>query len=45
VFTVLGWTVHVKIDLSKWPVLTEFKSRVAHRPKVQQAMKEEGLIK
>jgi glutathione S-transferase len=44
-FTVLGWTGHVKIDLSKWPVLTEFKSRVAHRPKVQQAMKEEGLIK
>jgi glutathione S-transferase len=44
-FTVLGWTVHVKIDLSKWPVLAEFKSRVAQRPKVQQAMKEEGLIR
>ncbi|HMH88082.1 MAG TPA: glutathione transferase GstA [Steroidobacteraceae bacterium] len=44
-FTVLNWTGHVKIDLSKWPVLTEFKSRVSHRPKVQQAMKEEGLIK
>ena len=44
-FTVLNWTGHVKIDLGKWPVLTEFKSRVSHRPKVQQAMKEEGLIK
>jgi glutathione S-transferase len=44
-FTVLSWTGHVKIDLSKWPVLAEYKSRVAHRPKVQQAMKEEGLIK
>jgi glutathione S-transferase len=44
-FTVLNWTGHVKIDLNKWPVLTEFKSRVAQRPKVQEAMKAEGLIK
>jgi glutathione S-transferase len=44
-FTVLNWTAHVKIDLSKWPVLAEFKSRIAQRPKVHQAMKEEGLIK
>jgi glutathione S-transferase len=44
-FTVLSWTGHVKIDLSKWPVLTEFKARIAHRPKVQEAMKAEGLIK
>jgi glutathione S-transferase len=44
-FTVLNWTGHVKIDLSKWPVLAEFKDRVAKRPKVIEAMKEEGLIK
>jgi glutathione S-transferase len=44
-FTVLNWTGHVKIDLGKWPVLAEFKSRVAGRPKVIEAMKEEGLIK
>jgi glutathione S-transferase len=44
-FTVLSWTGHVKIDLNRWPVLAEYKSRIAHRPKVQQAMKEEGLIK
>ncbi len=44
-FTVLNWTSHVKIDLGKWPVLVEFKSRVAQRPKVVEAMKEEGLIK
>jgi glutathione S-transferase len=44
-FTVLNWTGYVKIDLSKWPVLAEFQSRVAHRPKVQEAMKAEGLIK
>jgi glutathione S-transferase len=44
-FTVLNWTGHVKIDLGKWPVLAEFKERVAKRPKVIEAMKEEGLIK
>jgi glutathione S-transferase len=44
-FTVLSWTGHVKIDLSKWPALAEFKARIAHRPKVQEAMKAEGLIK
>jgi glutathione S-transferase len=44
-FTVLNWTTHVKIDLSKWPVLAEFQARIAQRPKVQEAMKAEGLIK
>ncbi len=33
-FTVLNWTGHVKIDLGKWPVLAEYKARVAKRPKV-----------
>jgi glutathione S-transferase len=44
-FTVLNWTGHVKIDLNKWPVLAEFRTRVAQRPKVLEAMKAEGLIK
>jgi glutathione S-transferase len=44
-FTLLTWTGYVKIDLGKWPVLTEYKSRIAHRPKVHEAMKAEGLIK
>jgi glutathione S-transferase len=44
-FTVLNWTTHVKIDLGKWPVLADFRERVANRPKVQEAMKAEGLIK
>jgi glutathione S-transferase len=44
-FTVLNWTRHVKIDLSKWPVLTAFQARIGQRPKVQEAMKAEGLIK
>lgn len=44
-FTVLNWTRHVKIDLSKWPVLASFQARIAQRPKVHEAMKAEGLIK
>lgn len=44
-FTVLNWTGHVKIDLSKWPILADYKSRIAKRPKVIEAMKAEGLIK
>jgi glutathione S-transferase len=40
-FTVLNWTSHVKIDLSKWPVLADYKARIAQRPKVQEAMKAE----
>jgi glutathione S-transferase len=44
-FTVLSWSAHVAIDLAPWPVLTAYQSRIAQRPKVQQALKEEGLLK
>jgi glutathione S-transferase len=44
-FTVMNWTGLLKIDLGKWPVLTAYQSRIAQRPKVQQALKEEGLLK
>jgi len=44
-FTVLNWTGFLKIDLHKWPVLAEYKSRIGHRPKVQEAMRAEGLVK
>ncbi|HEY2144563.1 MAG TPA: glutathione transferase GstA [Steroidobacteraceae bacterium] len=44
-FTLLQWTHYVKIDLGKWPVLAAYSARVAQRPKVQEAMKAEGLIK
>jgi glutathione S-transferase len=44
-FTILNWTGHVKIDLNKWPVLAAFQARVAQRPKVQEAMRAEGLLK
>jgi glutathione S-transferase len=44
-FTVLNWSNFTGIDLSKWPVLEAFQARVAQRPKVQEALKAEGLIK
>jgi glutathione S-transferase len=44
-FTLLSWTPHVGIDLGKWPVLSAYHSRIAQRPKVQQALREEGLLK
>lgn len=43
-FTVVNWANFVKMDLSKWPKLGEFMGRVASRPKVQEALKAEGLI-
>jgi glutathione S-transferase len=44
-FTVLRWSSHVGIDLAAWQVLTVYVARVGHRPKVQEALKAEGLIK
>jgi glutathione S-transferase len=44
-FTILNWTGFVKIDLGKWPVLAAYHSRIAQRPKVQAALKAEGLLK
>lgn len=44
-FVVLNWSRGVKLDLSKWPVLAEYHKRIATRPKVQEALKAEGLIK
>lgn len=44
-FTLLGWTKWTGIDLTKWPVLTEYSLRVAARPAVQEALKAEGLLK
>ncbi|HEX3398673.1 MAG TPA: glutathione transferase GstA [Steroidobacteraceae bacterium] len=44
-FTLLGWTKPLKIDLGKWPTLADYRSRIAQRPKVIEAMKAEGLIK
>lgn len=44
-FTLLKWTSPTGIDIGRWPVLQDFVARVAARPKVQEALKAEGLIK
>ncbi len=44
-FTVLNWGQWVSIDLVQWPALKAFHERVAARPKVQEALKAEGLLK
>ena len=43
-FTVLNWCQWVEVDLAKWPVLKAYADRVAARPKVQEALKAEGLV-
>ncbi len=43
-FTVLRWSPRVGVDLSKSPNVTAYVDRVAARPKVQEALKAEGLL-
>jgi glutathione S-transferase len=43
-FTVLRWSPRVGIDLGKSPNVTAYMDRVAARPKVQEALKAEGLL-
>lgn len=42
-YTVVGWTKFVKIDISGLPHLSAYMARVAARPGVQAALKAEGL--
>ena len=44
-YTVLNWTGMLKVDLGKWANIQAFQARVAARPKVQDALRAEGLIK
>jgi glutathione S-transferase len=44
-FVVVNWSNFVGIDLGRWPALKAFQERVAARPKVQEAMAAEGLLK
>lgn len=44
-FTILNWAPMVKFDLSRWPTITDYHKRVGQRPKVQEALKAEGLVK
>ena len=43
-FTVANWAAVVQFDLSAWPALTAYQARIAARPAVQQAMRDEGLL-
>lgn len=44
-FTILTWAERMKFDLSGMPNLVAYKNRVAARPKVQEALTKEGLMK
>jgi glutathione S-transferase len=44
-FTVLNWTNVHKIDIAKWPNIKALMERVRNRPRVQETLKAEGLIK
>ncbi len=43
-FTVLGWSKFVGVDLSPYANITAYLKRVGERPGVQKAMKEEGML-
>lgn len=43
-YAVLGWCNFFRIDLARWPALTEYVARVGSRPTVRAALKAEGLI-
>lgn len=42
-FTVLGWADFMQLDLAKWPGLVAYRERVASRPAVRAALRDEGL--
>ena len=42
-FTILAWSKMLDVDMTKWPILTDYLGRVAARPAVKDAMKAEGL--
>ena len=42
-FTILGWSSRVGVDLDKWPNLRRYHAELATRPSVLAALKAEGL--
>lgn len=44
-FTIINWTNFVGIDLKPYPNVAAYMGRVASRPKVQETLKAEGLVK
>jgi glutathione S-transferase len=43
-FTVANWAKVVRLELAPWPHVEAFQERIAARPAVQQAMRDEGLL-
>jgi glutathione S-transferase len=44
-FTIVNWTNFVGIDLKAYPNVAAYMARVGARPKVQETLKSEGLLK
>ena len=44
-YVMTRWAEILKMDLGQWPNLQAYAARVAARPKVQEALKAEGLLK
>lgn len=44
-FVVSNWAIPTGIGLDKWPKIADFSTRVAGRENVQNAMRDEGLLK
>ncbi|MGO9603802.1 MAG: glutathione transferase GstA [Candidatus Binataceae bacterium] len=44
-FTIVNWTKFVGIDLKEYPNVAAYMGRVGARPKVQETLKAEGLLK
>lgn len=44
-FTIVNWTNFVGIDLKPYPNVVAYMARVGARPKVQETLKAEGLLK
>ena len=43
--TTLGWAMAASIDLSPWPVLTDYRDRMMQRPAVARAFAEEAALR
>lgn len=43
-FTIVNWHNFINLELVPWPECVAYQARVAARPAVRKAMREEGLI-
>jgi glutathione S-transferase len=44
-YVVLNWSKFHNVDLARWPNVAAYHQRIGARPKVQEAMQAEGLLK